>query len=95
MDPPAAAKPQVVVDAPFVFRGTDPPPTSRQTAASTSAATTAAAPATNAAKAKKAKAGKTPPVPQPAQTVATKPGADPKPATFFGRVKNFFRSIFK
>jgi hypothetical protein len=90
-EPPPATKPQVVVDAPFVFRGTDPPPKGSEEAAKRPASSTD----TTSAKAKSGKesastAGQTPA--PPAQTQVRKPA---QPTTFFGKIRNFFRSIFK
>jgi len=116
-DPPS--KPvQVQIEAPFVFRGSDPPPADVAPAPAPPPATspvTDAAPATKPASTRKAKKEKTPPTakkpkaqpttqPKPASQPATAPpkaqpnpqSADqPKPHTFFGKVKGFFRSIFR
>lgn len=94
MDSPPTTKPQVVVDAPFVFRGTDLPPTPAP------AAQTVPTTPPPAAKARKTstKAKKSSPAPlasQPVPPTSPNPAADPKPTTFFGKLKSFFRSIFK
>ncbi len=110
---------QVQIEAPFVFRGDDPPPTGAVPAPAPPPAT-AAAPSDSAsdakpARTKKPKKEKTPPAPkkpkpQPAaQAKSAPPDANPpttqpkpqprdeqpKPHTFFGKVKGFFRSIFR
>jgi len=87
--PPPASKPQVVVDAPFVFRGTDPPPNGNQEATK---------PPPGPAATGKAKPGKeiASAAPQPAKSPVPAPATRPQqPPTFFGRIRNFFRSIFK
>ena len=86
--PPTASQPQVVVDAPFVFRGTDPPPAGTQEGAKKQTST-AGGPAA---------ATKTvsPAPPEPAKiSPAGSPAQPPPRATFFGKIKRFFRSIFK
>jgi len=106
--PSAAAQPQVVVDAPIVFRGADlPPEISRQVAQlgagrdPQSAPEVAAAPPRRVKKAKVKKekepllpeAAAVPEPPKPAAVPKPPPPAAPPP-TFLGKVKNFFRSIF-
>jgi hypothetical protein len=104
----AAMNPQVVVDAPIVFRGSDPPPEiSRQVAQLGAgrdpqpAPEVAAAPPRRVKKAK-VKKEKEPLLPEaPAVPEPVKPAPAPKPTqpagpqpTFLGKIKNFFRSIF-
>ena len=105
--PSTAAKPQVVVDAPFVFRASDlPPEISKQVAQLRAGRTAQAAPPLVIApprkvkrvKAKKEKTpAKLPTVPEPPKSAsAPKPETPPAtPPTFLGKVKSFFRSIFK
>ena len=116
-NPPAAAKAQVVVDAPFVFRGSDLPPNVDRQVTELSTSAPAHPPAlpgvAEPRKAKKVKAKKgnaaspeaaklgqpepasapnsSGPAPENASS-ATKPT---QPTTFLGKVKRFFRSIFK
>jgi len=107
-NPSAAAKAQVVVDAPIVFRGSDvPQEISRQVAQlgagrnPQSAPEVAAAPPRRVKKAK-VKKEKEPLLPEaPAVPEPPKPVPAPKPTppaapppTFLGKVKTFFRSIF-
>jgi len=116
----SAAKPaQVQIEAPFVFRGSDPPPAdlAPSPAPPPAAATPApdSTPIAKSAPVRKAKKEKTPSAPkkQKAQPVQPKPATPPaatapnpqpkaqspndppKPHTFFGKVKGFFRAIFR
>src|SRR5882762_6304324 len=105
--PSTEAKPQVVVDAPFVFRASDlPPEISKQVAQLRAGRTAQAAPPLVIApprkvkrvKAKKEKTpAKLPTVPEPPKSAsAPKPETPPAtPPTFLGKVKSFFRSIFR
>jgi len=105
--PSTAAKPQVVVEAPFVFRASDlPPEISKQVAQFRAGRAAQAAPPLVIApprkvkrvKAKKEKTpAKLPTVPEPPKSAsAPKPETPPAtPPTFLGKVKSFFRSIFK
>jgi hypothetical protein len=104
-----AGKPQVVVDAPFVFRASDlPPDLGKQAAqlhddrAAQSPPALVVAPPRKAKKARirkeKAVAAKPPQVPEaPKPAPASKPDAKPvsPPSTFLGKVQSFFRSIFR
>ena len=105
---PAATKPQVIVDAPFVFRGSDAPPNVNREVAKLPAARapqseTLVVVAPKKAKKVRAKKVKAPgsnatPIAAPAATPPPKPQAPPPPPpqpTFLARVKGFFRSIFK
>ncbi len=109
-NPPVVTKPQVVVDAPFVFRASDVPPDISHEAAKLPEARTAqtlplaaVAPPKRRTKAKVKKEKEKPPakspaVPEPAKAPAPQPGVAPpanRPPTFLGKLKNFFRSIFK
>lgn len=98
------APPQVVVDAPFVFRASDLPP-APESAKAPVATQPAAVPPRKGKKAKKEKPEpQSPPgqakPPEPATVPAPKPAGSPaakpsQPTTFFGKIKGFFRSIFK
>jgi len=107
--PPSSANtPQVVVDAPIVFRGSDlPPEISRQVAQLRAGRAPQTAPAvvvapprrTKKAKAKKEREQGPPPVPAAAEpskpAPVTQPAPPGPPPTVLGRVKNFFHSIFR
>jgi hypothetical protein len=104
--PTTAGKPQVVVEAPFVFRASDlPPEISRQVAQLRAGRAPQAPPPLVIApprKGKKAKSKKERvPAPLPALPEPPKAAPAPKteppapPPTFLGKVKSFFRSIFK
>jgi hypothetical protein len=107
--PATPGKAQVVVEAPFVFRAADlPPEISKQVAqlrAGRAAQTPPALVIAPPGKGKKAKAKKEkavtqqptvpePPNPAPAPKPESAP-TNPPPPTFLGKVKSFFRSIFK
>ena len=110
---PLAVKPQVMVDAPFVFRASDLPPDFGVQVAALPSARTGAPPAlptvvaprkAKKVKAKKEKASaqevvKSKPDPPSASGQAAPNSLSPaqprQPTTFLGRVKGFFRSIFK
>jgi AMIN domain len=106
--PATAGTPQVVVDAPFVFRASDlPPEISKQVAQLRAGRAVQAAPALVIAPPHKGKRVKTKKEKVPAKlpTVAEPPNPAPAPKpeavpaspppTFLGKVKSFFRSIFK
>jgi hypothetical protein len=106
--PATAGNPQVVVDAPFIFRASDlPPEISKQVAQLRAGRAVQAAPPLVIAPPHRAKRVKTkkekvpaklPTVPEPPKP-ASAPKPEPAPAsappTFLGKVKSFFRSIFK
>lgn len=107
VDPPLATKPQVLVDAPFVFPASDLPPDIGHEAAKlptaravTPLALPPVAPPRKAKKAKKeklaapAKAGQIPEE-RRREPAETSPANPPRPSTFLGKLRRFFRSIFK
>jgi len=104
--PSTAAKPQVVVDAPFVFRASDlPPEISKQVAQLRAGRAAQAAPPLVIApprKVKKVKARRkdTRQTTHRSRTAQIRVSAQAEtppatPPTFLGKVKSFFRSIFK
>jgi len=112
-DLPAQTKPQVVVDAPFVFRASDAPPdVSRKVAQLPDARAGDPLPLPAVARPRKGKRPKklkqkgkdTSPIqaalpPEsakaPASTTTGAPHGAPQSTGFLGRIKGFFRSIFK
>ena len=102
---------QVQVEAPFVFRGADTPPEAAAPAPAPPPVAASTPPTGKAAKAKKIKKEKVASAKKPKEQAANQPKAVPqtppagqgpsqtkiqtKPPTFFGKVKGFFRAIFK
>lgn len=104
--PSTAGKPQVVVDAPFVFRASDlPPEISKQVAQLRAGRAPQAPPPLLIASPRKTKKSKSKPEkipailptapepPKPASAAQPQPAS--QPPTFLGKVKSFFRSIFR